>query len=236
MIQILSATDTHPLQHIGENAGICWHSPITDTEKNIQRAKDCIQSGHGRVLEYVNIEIAVSEYSARVIREIYTHIAGGPTRLQESTRYVNCADFKYFTPPTKSEGAKAYYDETMRIIAERYDKLINEYEMSREDAANVLPLGMHSAIVLKCNLRMLVNFMNQRLCSRAYKEMQKFAKELKQVLEAQGLEWQWISEQLFVPKCQAIGYCTEHKCCGRSPKMTKEQAAEVIKYAKRTFS
>ena len=35
---------------------------------------DCILSGHGRVMEYVNVEMVLKGYSARVEREWYTHI------------------------------------------------------------------------------------------------------------------------------------------------------------------
>ncbi len=99
-ITVFDTTDKYPLQKIGKMAGVCWESPIDDVEKNIKRAKECILSGHGRTMEYVDVELCIDEVSARVIREWYTHIAGGPTRLQQSTRYVNCADFGCIIPPS----------------------------------------------------------------------------------------------------------------------------------------
>jgi hypothetical protein len=84
-------------------------------------------------------------------------------------------------------------------------------------AANVLPLGMHTKIVWKCNLRMLENFMNQRLCGRDYHEIHRLAYELKKALGALDEEWKWISDNLFVPKCEKTGYCIEKKSCGRKP-------------------
>ena len=106
MITIFDSTDKYPLQKIGKMAGVCWNSPVDDAEKNIKRAKECILSGHGRVLEYVDIELCIEKYSARAIREYYTHIAGGPTRLQESTRYVNCENFDYYLPVTVKKKQK----------------------------------------------------------------------------------------------------------------------------------
>lgn len=50
------------------------------------------------MLEYVNVEMILEGYSARVIREWYTHIGGAPTRLQASTRYVDYGEFKYIIP------------------------------------------------------------------------------------------------------------------------------------------
>lgn len=219
MIEIFDTTDKFPLQKIGKMAGVCWNSPIDDPEKNIKRAKDCILSGHGRTLEYVDIELCISKYSARAIREYYTHIGGGPTRLQESTRYVNCENFEYFLPPTaaKSEEAKKLYDECMETIRIKYGQLL-EAGVSKEDAANILPLGMMTKIVDKRNLRNMVNLMNQRLCTRAYVEIRALANEIKKALCEYSEEWAWICENLFVPKCDVTGFCIENKCCGRKPK------------------
>ena len=58
-IQILSITN-NPLQFIGRCAGICWNSPIDDPEKNIARAKDCIESDHGRVEEFPDITVVLT--------------------------------------------------------------------------------------------------------------------------------------------------------------------------------
>ena len=222
MIEIFDSTDKFPLQKIGKFAGVCWNSPIGDSEKNIKRAKECIVSGHGRVLEYVDVELCISGYSARAIREYYTHIGGSPTRLQESTRYVNCSEFGYFLPPTaQSHEAKQIYDETMDFIKHQYTRLLDS-GVSREDAANVLPLGMMTKIVDKRNLRNMINLMNQRLCTRAYCEVRALAGDIKSALSGYSEEWKWICDKLFVPKCDVTGFCTEKKCCGRRPQRMNE--------------
>lgn len=219
MITIFDSTDKNPLEKIGRMAGVCWGSPVDDREKNVRRAKDCIKSGHGRVLEFVDIELCIEKYSARAIREYYTHIGGAPTRLQESTRYVNCDKFEFFVPPTveKSADAGREFLSCMENIRLSYKKLL-ELGVSREDAANVLPLGMATKIVDKRNLRNMINLMNQRLCTRAYSEIRSLAQEIKSALSDYSDEWKWIAENLFVPKCDVSGFCTETKSCGRRPK------------------
>lgn len=223
MIQIFDSTDRFPLQKIGRMAGVCWSSPVDDAEKNIRRAKDCIKSGHGRVLEYVDIELCVSGYSARAIREYYTHIGGSPTRLQESTRYVDCGNFEYYLPQTakKTPDARKAYEECMDFIRAKYGELL-EKGVSKEDAANVLPLGMMTRIVDKRNLRNMTNLMNQRLCSRAYIEIRTLANEIKDGLLGYSEEWRWICENLFVPKCEVSGFCAETKSCGRVIKLRQK--------------
>ena len=222
-IQILSITN-NPLQFIGRCAGICWNAPVDDPEKNIKRAKDCIESGHGRVEEFPDISIVLDGESARMMRELYTHIGGGPTRLQSSTRYVNEKDFKHYTPPScQKPGVNEVYEDGMQKIAEIYGKLI-ELGVPREDAANMLPLGMSSKMVWKVNLRTLINFFNLRLCTRALKEIRDFTNELKKVLASVDDEWKWLADSLFVPKCErykflnpALCFCNEKKGCGRHP-------------------
>lgn len=225
MIKILKGTTT-PLTDMGVDAGICWNAPIDDDEKNRQRALDCLKSGHGRVLEYPDVTMQISEYSARCIRELYTHIIG-TTRLQESTRYVNCEHFRYYVPECfrqknlqgEMSQADFVYMDVMNKISKSYKTLL-QLGVSREDAANILPLGMMTSIVLKINLRALEHFMNMRLCSRAYKEIRELSEEMKTTLFEYSEEWKYICDNFFVPNCKKYGYCTESKCCGRAPKKT----------------
>ncbi len=227
MIRLLEKrTEKDPLTHIGENAGICWGADISDEEKNIKRGKSCMKSGHMRTAEYPTVEIILDEFSARCVRELYTHIIG-VTRLQESTRYVNCNDFGYYTPKGISAEQKDVYDEIMKEIAESYQILL-DLGMSKEDGANILPLGMNTKIVWKINLRALIHFMNMRMCNRAYKEIREVCKEIKELLSNYSDEWKWICDNYFVPNCKMIGYCTEEKCCGMMPKGLEGLKEKII--------
>lgn len=93
-----------------------------------------------------------------------------------------------------------------------------EAGVSKEDAANILPLGMMTKIVDKRNLRNMINLMNQRLCTRAYVEIRGMANEIRTKLSEYSDEWKWICDNLFVPKCDVTGWCIEAKCCGRKPR------------------
>ena len=227
MVKIIEKrTEKDPLQHIGENAGICWGADITNVEKNIERAKTCMKSGHMRCAEYPTVEMILDEFSARVIRELFTHIIG-VTRLQESTRYVDYGEFTYYNPFTK-ENSKKLYNEFMNNVSDTYRELLDEGE-SKEDIANILPLGMNTKIVWKINLRALIHFMNERLCSRAYKEIRQLCNEIKKLLSEYSSEWNWICTNYFVPKCKAIGYCMEDKCCGAMPKGIEGLKEQAVK-------
>ena len=212
-------TTKTPLQMIGESAGFCWGSDISDANKNMKRAIDCIASGHGRTMEFPDIHLILDGYSARVIREFYTHIGCLPTRLQSSTRYVDAKSFKYVTPPSifKNEKAKQVYDETMEHIREGYAKL-EELGVKREDAAIVLPLGMETVIVDKRNFRNLVDMAKNRMCTRAYWEYRELMNDICEALSSYSGEWNTLIKLCMKPKCEISGYCTESKSCGRKPK------------------
>ena len=212
-------TTKTPLQMIGESAGFCWGSDVSDANKNMKRAIDCIASGHGRTMEFPDIHLILDGYSARVIREFYTHIGCLPTRLQSSTRYVDAKSFKYVTPPSvfKNEKARQVYDETMEHIREGYAKL-EELGIKREDAAMVLPLGMETVIVDKRNFRNLVDMAKNRMCTRAYWEYRELMNDICEALSSYSGEWNTLIKLCMKPKCEISGYCTESKSCGRKPK------------------
>lgn len=213
MIKILPYTTKEPLQMIGYCAGICWNSDVSDPGKNIDRALDCINSGHTRTAEFPDVYCIIEGYSARCIRELYTHIVG-TTRLQESTRYVNCDSFDFYMPENILNDTynQTVFYEAIKSIKAAYTDLLNN-GVSKEDAANILPLGMYTKIVWKINLRALIHFMNERLCNRAYKEIRALSNELKSALIDYSTEWAQIANAYFYPKCIADGKCKEKKPC-----------------------
>lgn len=216
-IIILSETTKHPISLMGERAGVCWGADVSDKDKNYKRGLECINSGHHRVMEYVNIEMVIDGYSARVIREWYTHIGGAPTRLQASTRYIDYADFEYITPYSieSNEIADAIYKSVMGTIRSACETLEHECGVPREDVAMLLPLGMATTIVDKRNLRNLVEMSHQRLCTRAYWEYRKLMRDVMKSLSEYSEEWKYLVDNYFVPKCEFMGYCNEKNGCGR---------------------
>ena len=217
---ILEETTKKPITLIGKRAGICWRADIFDDIKNYKRGMDCIMSNHGRTLEYVNVEMIIDGYSARVIREWYTHLGGSPTRLQASTRYIDYEHgFNYVVPESVRNDEKRYeiYTEAIHQINKALVEL-EDIGTPREDSALLLPLGMTTKIVDKRNLRNLVDMSHQRMCSRAYHEYRKLFGDICTALYKVSDEWAWIVDNLFVPKCDYIGYCPEKKSCGRVQK------------------
>lgn len=220
---ILPETTRNPISLIGRRAGVCWGADITDEKKNYKRGLDCLESNHGRTLEFVNVEAVLDGWSSRLIREWYTHIGGSPTRLQASTRYIKYSNgFDYVIPNKIQNNTEALnkYTEVMERIREGANILENEFGIPREDAANLFPLGMNTRIVDKRNLRNIIDMSHQRMCTRAYWEYRKLFKMYSEELKKIDDEWAYIVDNYFMPKCEMLGYCPEKRSCGRKPKKT----------------
>lgn len=221
-IIILPETTKNPISLIGQRAGVCWGTDTSDPEKNYRRGWDCIESGHGRTLEFVNIEMQIEGYSAKVLREWYTHIGCLPSRLQESTRYSRWATFPgdgYVTPHTVEVNAEALsiYKAAQESIRNAYFDLI-KVGVPTEDASYLLPMGMESRMIDKRNLRNLIDMSRTRMCSRALWEFREMFSDILAALKDYSTEWETIVTTQMHPKCDDLRYCPEKHGCGKWPK------------------
>lgn len=218
MITVQEETTKNPITLIGKEAGICWGSDIDNMDKNYKRGIDCIKSNHGRTLEFPQIYLTIDGYSARCIRELYTHIGGSPTRVQASTRYIDYNKFDYYIPSAikNNEIALNKYKAYMKVIQTVYKELL-DLGIPKEDIANILPLGMNTKIVLRTNLRQLIDMMKVRQCSRAYSEIRELMKEIKLELSKYSDEWRTLCSDYMPIKCEESGYCNEKYGCGYRP-------------------
>lgn len=217
---IIQSNTTHnPITLIGMEAGLCWGANTEDDEKNYKRGIDCLESNHGRALEFPQVYMTIEGYSAKMCRELFTHCAGAPTRLQASTRYINYADFPIVVPPKidADDEAKGVYLETAQQIRNSIQKL-KDLGVPNEDATMLLPLGMESKMVLRTNLRHLIDMSHQRECQRAYWEFRNFMRDMKNALRAYDEQWAYLVDTYFMPKCEMFGYCPEKNGCGRFPR------------------
>ena len=219
-VRIQMDTTSNPITQMGFYAGVCYGSDISSETKNYNRGIECLQNNHGRVLEIPQVYMILDGYSAKVIREFYTHIGGMPTRLQSSTRYINYKNFDYVTPHSivNNEEACRTYDVVMQDILDAYDRL-QKLGIKNEDASGILPLNMTTKVVVRTNLRNLIDMSHQRMCARAYWEYRELMNDIKATLAKYSKEWDTIVDKYFVPKCEVLGYCPENKKnCRKPPK------------------
>lgn len=227
---ILSETTDEPITFLGAIAGVCYGSDTSDNEKNYKRGLSCLSSGHLRAAEFPQIYMILSGWSAKVIREWYTHIID-TTRLQASTRYINYDNFDYVVPPSikNNDEADNIY-ETFMDTAKFTLKELEDIGIPKEDASCVLPLNYSTKIVVRVGMRELMNIMEQRRCTRAYHEMRELCKEILDALAIYSDEWkELIDTGYFGCKCDKLGYCPEEHGCGKE--ISKSEFKKFIELA-----
>ena len=202
---IQDATTKNPIQLMGLEAGICWGADTSNPQNNYRRGLDCLISGHMRTAEFPQVYMILDGYSARAIREFYTHIAGGPTRLQASTRYINYTDFAYVIPPsiTKNSVACKMYIDMMDNISTTL-KGLESLGIPKEDCGMGLPLAMETTIVVRTNPRHLIDMSQVRECNRAYWEMRQIIHDIKEALKNYSTEWTTIVDNYFIFRGQSL--------------------------------
>ena len=217
---ILPETPKNPLSLIGERAGICWNADVSDDEKNIERGISCIDSGHGRTMEFVDVHMIIDGFSARVMREYYRHVGGLTPYLQASTRYIDYKDFDVIRPSSIERNKEALVEFNIAVKNLRKSlEALKALGVPNEDVANLLPLGMATKCIEKRNLRNLVDMSHVRKCNRAYHEYRlELFPAIENALKNYSEQWAWIVDNLFKPKCEVFGYCDEKNSCGRMPR------------------
>lgn len=218
-VTIKDDTVKNPITMIGKYAGACWGADTDDNLKNYNRGIDCLKSKHGRTWEFPDVYMEIDGYSARVMREWYTHIGGAPTRLQASTRYINYNNFGYIVPNSIKvvDEANEIFEDMMKYISNGMNKL-KDLKIPREDIAMALPMGMTTKVVCKHNFRNIADMSHQRMCARAYWEYRDIFNDLRKALSEYSDEWKYLVDNYLMPKCEVYGFCEEKKCCGRKPR------------------
>lgn len=213
-----------------------WGEILDDTIKEDYHAPEkfldkVLSSGHTSIAEHINFTFAIDGISRACSHQLVRH--RHCTFSQQSQRYVEIKESQselydlVHGFPTDEKIAK------MKELASKYfvDSDDGNYYgyvyclwqyASRiecgekpEDARSILPNAMKTNLVMTCNLRELIHICNLRLCTRAQKEIRELVKRMRDEL----VEVEPFLDKYLQPKCEQLGFCTEHQCCGRKPKL-----------------
>lgn len=205
-----------PILAIEEAASNCYNSEATGDGKIM---KHCIKSGHTSVTEFCDFTFHIEGISRALSHQLVRHRMA--SYAQRSQRYCVEDDFGYVIPHSikNNPDALKMYTNIMESLAEGYHALNSNLGIPAEDARMILPNACETQIEVKMNLRALMNFMNERLCTCAQWEIRQLANEMKKAIIEQVPEL----EPYLVPKCEKngkeFGACNETKSrsCGRHP-------------------
>jgi thymidylate synthase (FAD) len=223
----LTRVTENPILAIEEAASNCYNSEATGDGKIM---KHCIKSGHTSVTEFCDFTFHIEGISRALSHQLVRHRLA--SYAQRSQRYCSEGNFNYVVPKSikSNQGAFEEYTEIMYQITDMY-RLLQEMGIPNEDARMVLPNACETVIEVKMNLRTLMNFMNERLCTCAQWEIRELALAMKKAIVEKYPEL----EPYLVPKCEKygkeFGFCMETKQrreqlkCKRHPRL-----AEIFEY------
>lgn len=204
-----------PVLAIEEAASNCYDSTPSEDGKILAH---CVKSGHTSVTEFCNFTFHIEGVSRALLAQLTRHRHAG--YAVRSQRYCSEDGFKYVVPPSIQSNPNALdsFEAAMLYSQLTYEKL-QAFGIPNEDARFVLPNACETIIEVTMNLRALMNFMNERLCTCAQWEIRQLAKLMKDLIIKQIPQF----APYLVPKCEKYGkgkeFCNESKkrSCGRHP-------------------
>ena len=215
----LTRITNDPILAIEEAASNCYNStPVGDGKI----MKHCIKSGHTSVTEFCDFTFRIEGISRALSHQLVRHRMA--SYAQRSQRYCSEDGFDYVIPKSieSNESAIVIYKHIMDTLDFNYS-LLQELGIPNEDARMILPNACETVIEVKMNLRALMNFMNERLCTCAQWEIRQLALAMKKAIVEKCPEL----EEYLVPKCEKYGkeygFCNESKSrsCGKHPRLVE---------------
>jgi thymidylate synthase (FAD) len=207
-----------------------WEYEHERDEKHWNLVKQVLSSGHQSIAEHVYFTFAIEGVDRALTHQLVRHRAG-IVFSQQSQRYVEIKEPKqklveilnrYEGPEMKVTCDRYFVDFKDRIDSDLIKTLCQYRDLidggcKPEDARNVLPNCIKTNITMSLNYRELIHISNLRLCSRAQLPIRQLFQAIKKEVETQDERL----ASLLVPSCEVHGFCAEHKCCGRKPKLSE---------------
>ena len=206
-----------PVLAIEEAASNCYDSEPSADGKILAH---CVKSGHTSVTEFCTFTFHIEGVSRALLAQLTRHRHA--CYAVRSQRYCTEDGFGYVVPHTiaKDYNMKMQYGIMMENIQRWYNSMV-ESGIPNEDARMILPNACETIIEVTMNLRALMNFFNERLCTCAQWEIRELAQEMKRLIVEQVPKF----EPYCVPKCEKygkqLGFCMESpkRTCGRHPRL-----------------
>lgn len=189
-----------------EAAKVCygnWNKGIVDR---------CLEAGHLSIAEHINFTFKIEGISRACSHQLVRHrIASYSQKSQRKDQ-----QFEFVVPPSIENNveAKTEYSLVLQLMEGVYTKLMS-LGVKPEDARYILPNATTTDLIASFNFRSLINFCNQRLCSKAQWEIRELAELMVKEVKNVGRDMEELAEKYLVPKCRKDGFCSEKKPCDK---------------------
>lgn len=168
---------------------------------------NCIRRGHLSPLEHVQLTFNIEDISRVASHQLVRHRIASYS--QQSQRYTEMEMSAWglgnvHLPPKVWDWYDKHQEaaKNLELALAAYDQMIRDGVPS-EDARYILPEGTTSNIVVTMNLRSLLHFFNERLCSSAQEEIRDIAGQMAELTTEM---FPWLSE-FIGPKCIGSDHC-----------------------------
>ncbi len=196
-VTLISSTPS-PLRVIAAAIDIWHHQDFAERQYTEHELEDkfrwLLKQPHQTPLEFVSLVWIFKNVSRAFQQQLTRHRIGFSYSIQ-SLRVVNVGSFaaegRYTLPSTVKN--KNYFHVMMLDIQNSYLRLtegdrfapLSKFLLpeSVEDARGILPLNIHSPIMMCCTYRSLVGMLRQRLCVSAQEEWSLVANSMRKEIE-----------------------------------------------------
>jgi thymidylate synthase (FAD) len=199
---ILKDVGKYEVDHIPELAGRFCYRSFNQGRPNLEYLRNILESGHGSVLEHVQLTFIIQGVSRTLTHELVRHRIGVAIS-QESQRYVDAKDINFVVPPLlceriKSDGwEEGQFKDICEVAVENYlsyQKFAQKEaekagykgtaarKRANEAARWCLPGGAETRLVWSANIRTLRHFIGLRGGEAADLEIQRLASKIAAVV------------------------------------------------------
>lgn len=193
-VKLIDITE-NPVEKIYKCYRICYSKdcfeeikvPVLDTgEKDMNKMRDFIlplmEEFHTSPLEHVSFSFSIGGLSRAALAQLTRHRTFKFN--VQSQRYVNGSNFNFVMPDLAymedkeaKEAADRLVDHIFKCSKLEYENLVS-MGVKKEDARAILPQATTCNLVVTMDLNNFRNFLRQRLCSHAQKEIRQLAREM----------------------------------------------------------
>lgn len=216
IVELINYSHINPDDICGMAASLCYNSKYP-----IHSLNYAIKSHHDSVTEHSNFTFKIMGVSSTLLAQLTRHRFFSFS--VQSERYCGASP-EYVTPPSIKQNSEALslWEETIVMIHDAYDRLVNVHKIPKEDARMIREKATAYNLIATANSRELLHFFELRCCSRSQWEIRELARNmLNCVTDVAPVTFQNAGAH-----CERFGFCTEgNKCCGRA--MTYEEAIQI---------
>lgn len=191
-VKLIDITE-NPIEKIYKAYRICYSKDNWENIKVKSEKEMCdfiiplMMEQHSSPLEHVSFSFAIEGISRACLAQLTRHRTFKFN--VQSQRYVNGENFNFVVPnldyvkdDTKRYVMQEHFKRLFDTNKLQYEKLIKE-GIKKEDARAILPQATTCNLVVTMDLNNFRNFLRQRLCVHAQKEIRELSQEMVKLLK-----------------------------------------------------